>query len=410
MHFTVEFTSIILHAATIEVAAASESDTVSHYLGWTRNGTAAIRTAIGRERLRILHTEASLGWGGQEIRVLSEARGLIERGHIVHLAVPGEARAFGEALKRKVPVTALPIGRKNLRGLRAMRRHLLAHPVDVINVHSSTDSWLAALACATVRNAPPIVRTRHISAPIPNNIATRWLYGSATRRIVTTGEALRRQIIEANRLPPDKVLSVPTGIDLDRFAPVDRDAARASLGLGQGVHYIGIVATLRSWKGHLHLLEAMTHLTDSRLLIIGDGPMRDVIEARIASLGLGGRVTLTSHQDDPAPWLNALDAFCLPSYANEGVPQALMQAMAMGLPVVTTPVGSITEIVRNEETGLIVPPANSQAIAAAITRLRDDAELADRIGRAARAYAMSTFGAARMLDRMEQVFRDAVAG
>ncbi len=384
--------------------------TGSSYLVWARNGTAAIRTAIERERLRILHTEASLGWGGQEIRVLSEARGLIDRGHAVHLATPAEARAYHEALKRKVPVTALPIGRKNPRGLLAMRRHLLAHPVDVINVHSSTDSWLAALACATISNAPPIVRTRHISAAIPNNIATRWLYGSATRKIVTTGEALRRQIIEANRLPAEKVLSVPTGIELDRFIPRDRGTARASLGLSQRAHYIGIVATLRSWKGHLHLLKAMTHLADSRLLIIGEGPMRDVIEARIAALDLGARVTLTSHQEDPAPWLNVLDVFCLPSYANEGVPQALMQAMAIGLPVVTTPVGSITEIVQHEATGLIVPPSNPQAIAAAITRLRDDTELADRIGRAARAFAMSAFGSAKMLDRMEQVFREAVAG
>ncbi len=357
--------------------------------------------------MKILHTEASLGWGGQEIRVLSEARGLIERGHDVHLATPLEARAFREAHKWRVPVTALPIGRKNLRGLFALRRYLIEHPVDVINVHSSTDSWLAAIACATTRHAPPIVRTRHISAPIPNNPATRWLYRHATRRIVTTGEGLRRQIIKANRLPANQVLSIPTGIDLDRFAPADRAQARASLGLNPRAYIVGIVATLRSWKGHVHLLDAMTRLPDALLLIVGDGPQRAPIEQRIEALGLAGRVILAAHQDDPVPWLNAMDVFCLPSYANEGVPQALMQAMAMGLPVVTTPIGSIAEIVEHELTGLLVPPADPAAIAAAIERLRQDPEQANRIGRAAREHALRTFGADKMLDRMEQVFREA---
>ncbi len=372
-------------------------------------GPASARSTNAGARLKILHTESSLGWGGQEIRVLSEARGLIDRGHDVRLATPAEARSFREAEKWRVPVSALPIGRKSLRGLLALRRHLLACPVDVINVHSSTDSWLAALACAATRDAPPIVRTRHISAPIPNNPATRWLYGRATRRIVTTGEGLRRQIIEANRLPAHQVLSIPTGIDLDRFAPADRTKTRAALGLDPHAYIIGIVATLRSWKGHVHLLEAMTGLSEALLLIVGDGPQKEPLQRRVRSLGLAERVIFTSHQDDPVPWLNAMDVFCLPSYANEGVPQALMQAMAIGLPVVTTPIGSIAEIVDNESTGILVPPSDPAAITAAIAGLRGDARRAAKIGSAARAYALRTFGADKMLDRMEQVFREAVA-
>src|SRR6266849_5527034 len=127
-------------------------------------------------RMRILHTEASLGWGGQEIRILDEAEGISRRGHSVALAAPREASIFQAALKRGLDVVPLPIGRKNLRGLFALRRWLQAHPVDVINTHSSTDSWLAALACATLPGAPAIVRTRHIFASISTNFPTRWLY------------------------------------------------------------------------------------------------------------------------------------------------------------------------------------------------------------------------------------------
>ena len=103
------------------------------------------------------------------------------RGHEVAIVAPREARIYEAALKRGLHVEALPIARKNLGGVLAVRRWLQAHPVDVINSHSSTDSWLAALACATLARAPALVRTRHISASIPNNLPTRWLYRSATR-------------------------------------------------------------------------------------------------------------------------------------------------------------------------------------------------------------------------------------
>ena len=129
--------------------------------------------------MKILHTEASLGWGGQEIRILSEAAGLMARGHLVALACPEESRIFREAERYSVPVVAVAIGKKRLGGLLALRRLLVRQPFDVINTHSSTDSWLAALACASLKGSPPIVRTRHVSTPLGNRATTRWLYDRA---------------------------------------------------------------------------------------------------------------------------------------------------------------------------------------------------------------------------------------
>src|SRR5260221_13547725 len=99
------------------------------------------------QRLRILHTESSLGWGGQEIRVLTEARGVAGRGHEVALAAPPEARIFREAPRYGVEAIALPIGRKGISGMLALRGFLARRAFDVVNTHSSTDAWLAALAC-----------------------------------------------------------------------------------------------------------------------------------------------------------------------------------------------------------------------------------------------------------------------
>jgi len=360
------------------------------------------------EKLHIVHTEASLGWGGQEIRILTEAQGMVERGHRVTLLCPLEARIHAAAQERGVPVEALPIGRKRPGGVLALRRWLIANPTDVINTHSSTDTWLVALACRFLKRPPPLVRTRHISAPIPNNRATRWLYATATRHIVTTGGALRRQLIEDNGFDADHITSVPTGIASDHFVPGDQAAARARLGLPQGAPLIGIVATLRSWKGHRYLLEAFVRLpADTGLVIVGDGPQRQNIEAKIRELGIGDRVTLAGNQADVLPWLQALDLFALPSYANEGVPQAILQAMSCGLPVVTTPVGSILEVVEHGRSGLIVEPQQVEPLAGALASLLANAALRERLGQAARREAERRFGIAAMLDRMERIFLDA---
>ena len=356
--------------------------------------------------MKIVHTEASCGWGGQEIRILEEAQGMIARGHEVTVLCPSESRILAEASRWSVPTQALPIGRKNFGGLLAMRRWLTTHKVDVLNTHSSTDSWLAALACATINNPPPIVRTRHISAPVPDNAPTRWLYTKATRHIVTTGEALRKELSEKNGYPVAMITSVPTGIDPSRFFSGDKRQARKQLGLDVDRHYIGIVATLRSWKGHLYLLDAFAQLDAAgwTLLIVGDGPMREAIDSRIAELGVTDRVIVAGQQINPEDWLRALDIFCLPSYANEGVPQALVQAMMTELPIVTTAVGGIPEIVADEKTGLVVTARSANALAAAIQRLIAAPDLRDSLGIRARKAAVADYSRSVMLDRMAKLF------
>jgi glycosyltransferase involved in cell wall biosynthesis len=338
--------------------------------------------------------------------VLEEASGMLARGHRVSLLCPREARIFEEAARRGVPAVALPIARKGLVGLFAMRNWLARARCDVLNSHSSTDSWLAALALVGMRPRPALVRTRHISTAIPDNTATRWLYQSATRHIVTTGERLRLQLIRDNGYRPESIDSVPTGIDLGRYVPADRAQAKARLGLDPAQACIGIVATLRSWKGHRYLVEAFAALKqrEARLLMVGDGPVRDALQEQVAQLGLAQRVLMPGNQAEVTPWLQALDVFVLPSYANEGVPQALMQAMAAGVPVISTPIGSIEELVRHGETGLLGPPREADALRAAIERLLAEPDLGQRLAQAALAWVRERYSRERMLERMEAIF------
>jgi glycosyltransferase involved in cell wall biosynthesis len=367
--------------------------------------------------LNILHTEASLGWGGQEIRVLTEAAGMQQRGHRVWVAAPPEAKITERAAQFGVQSVALPIGRKRLPGLFALRGWLKTQAIDIINTHSSTDTWLAALACIGLRNThgqqPKIVRTRHISAPVKNDWANRWLYGKAVKRVVTTGEAISQLLVNTLGLRQEQVLSIPTGIDLQRYQPRLPEAqpphTPESFGFPSGAKMVGIVATLRSWKGHRYLVEALQQVPDLCLVIVGDGPGWEPLHQQVAQLGLQQRVKLVGNQADVVPYLQSMDLFCLPSYANEGVPQALLQAMACGLPIVTTPVGAIPEIIRHEDNGLIVPPQSVPPLAEALQRLVNDPALQAKLSEGALRYARAHADIALMLNRMEAVFTQALA-
>lgn len=360
--------------------------------------------------MKILHTEASEGWGGQEIRILDEAAGFIARGYDVHVAATANAQITPAARKRGIPVHAMPVNRRSLGALRALLALVSRLRPDVIVTHSSTDSWLVSVGSLFMRPRPAIVRLRHISGPVGRGRLNRWLYGRVPARIVTTGEAIRRMLIERLALPPERVMSVPTGTDLTRFRPGDRVAARRTLDLPADQWIVGIVATLRSWKGHRFLISAMTdpRLETARLVIVGDGPQEPHLRKQVHDLGLDGRVTFAGRQDDVRSWLHAFSVFVLPSTGNEGIPQALMQAMASELPVVTTAAGAIPELVRDHENGLVVATENPKALSDAICEIANDRALRQRLAVAARREVEQKHTKAAMLDAMEDVFRQAV--
>ena len=359
--------------------------------------------------MKILHSEASLGWGGQEIRILTESKGMIELGHQVSIAAPAHAPIFKRAADMSIPTVDLPIDRKRPINLLSVINWLKQHQYNVINTHSSTDSWLFGLASLFVSNPAPIVRTRHISAPINNNMFSRWLYTKSAQHIVTTGERLRQQLISENRFPASQITSIPTGIDNSIFTPGEQNIARKALGLPVDKRIIGIIATIRSWKGHIYLASAFAKYhhsinPNSLLLIVGDGPARAPLEEEIERSGISDAVLFAGNQTSVTPWLQALDYFVLPSYANEGVPQAMLQAMHCRKPIITTDVGSICDAVQHEKSALIVSPKSADEISAAIDRLDQDAELRESIASNAYNIANSEFTLSNMLNKMEHIF------
>ena len=362
-----------------------------------------------RHAYTILHTESSLGWGGQEHRVLAEAKAMRQRGHRVLFACDPRGELYRRA--GDADFTVIPLvwgGLHNLKSWLALRRLLRWESIEILNTHSSLDSWVGALAWRSLRVRPLLVRTRHLSTRVKNNWTTRWLY-QAPAAIITTGEVTRELLRCHLGVSPQRLFSIPTGVPLDEFAPREKDRhLLAELAIPPGAFVFGTVAVLRSWKGHLFLLEAFSQLirggANAFLVVVGKGPYRGVIEEKVAQLGLKDCVRLTGHQEDIPWWFSVMDAVVLASYAHEGVPQSVLQALAMAKPVIGTAVGGIPEVVLDGETGLLAPPRDPKALAGAMARLLSDPDLRAVLGRRGRELVTARFSLERMAAEIEAVY------
>jgi glycosyltransferase involved in cell wall biosynthesis len=311
-------------------------------------------------------------------------------------------------------VWRLPFRRQIDPRLTRQVHHLLTRErVELVNTHSSVDSWVASLAARTTRI--PVIRTRHLSVPLKKDPFSRLVYWTLCDRIVTTGEAIRRLFLEELRLDPAKVISIPTGVDLSVFNPngVEENRVRREMGMDERTPLIGIVAVLRSWKGHRLFLESvppiLRQVPQARFLIVGDGPQRANIRRWIQDMGLAEAVMMLGHREDIPEVFSVLDVVVSASTAAEGVPQALLQALAMRRPVVATRVGAVPEVIRHEETGLLVPPRDPAALAAAIAALLADPERGASLGNAGRQLVEKEFALEVMVDRLEDLYAEILA-
>lgn len=357
--------------------------------------------------MTILHTEASRGWGGQEIRILNEMLGIKSRGYEVLLATQPDSSIYGRARERGIKVMGLRMDAAHfIPSALALRNIIKQNNVKIINTHSSKDSWIGSIAgrLAGVK----VLRTRHISSKLNKGRLTRLVYGPLCDRIITTGKFIRNQIIDELALAPDKVRSIPTGIDIERFKTADGAKIRSELGIASHAPVLGIAAVLRSWKGHSHLISAMPDILsafpDARLMIVGDGPRRARIELEKRELGLGESVILTGHREDIPEVISSFDIAVIASYASEGIPQFALQAMASGRPVVGTKIGGIPEVIHHDVNGLLVDSGNPLLIANAVKTLLGNPEKMKRMGEAGRRMAVEGHTTGKMLDSLEALY------
>lgn len=360
---------------------------------------------MNTKKYHIVHTESSASWGGQEIRTLNEVKLFSEQGHKVTLITAINSPIASRAKDYNINLIELPIHKKSLKCLLAMRQWIANNEFDIINTHSSWDSWMVAISMCLKTKKRPLIRTRHVSTKVSNNIATRWLYHVASNHIVTTGKEVKKSLIEYNGIPSHKITSIPSYVDCQQFTPSkDKIASKKIVNLPTEKTIITIVAILRSWKGHQHLIEAVSQLKHQNihLAIVGDGPQMNAVQQQIENLKLEDKVTICGNQKNVTPWLQATDIFVHPSYGQEGVPQSVMQAMACHLPIIATPVGSTTELI-NSNTGILIDPENPSLIKEKIEELLASPEKSKRLAENAYNHIKKNYDIKFMYTEMHQV-------
>lgn len=364
---------------------------------------------VSRPPLHILHTESSLGLGGQELRIVAEAQGLRARGHAVVLAVQPSSQLARLARQAGIAVEEIRMSPERLPAIIAdFLRAIRHHRVDVINTHGSLDSWAASIAGRLSARKPVIVRSRHKTTPIAPSWRHRVLYRSLPHAIVTTGEAVRRHLVEEHGVPSERVVSIPTGVDVRRFVRHGHPDRSSEHGEDNEETIVGTVAFLRDYKGLDVLIAAAREIVavhpHVKVWIIGEGPERGRLERMIDDLGLEKHVKLWGHRTEIPQWLSCMKVFVMPSTGAEGVPQALTQALAMERPVVASSVGGIPEVVEHGLTGLLVPPNDPNRLAKAVLLLLGNPVLRDRLGRAGRRRVVEEYSLTRMLEKTEELY------
>ena len=310
------------------------------------------------EVIKVLHTEWSDGWGGQEIRIINEMIAVREQGIEVFLACRDHAIIKQKALENNIKVFILPFkGNADFKTLFSLRAIIKEHSIDIINTHSGKDTWVGGLAAKLA--GAKFIRTRHLSNRIRSS-RTNFINELADY-IFTTGESVRADMIKYNRISPEKIQSIPTGIDDDLFDPdkYNKQVCRSQFNIQDGEIAIGIIAVLRQFKRHdlfLKMAKALIEQypeTKFTFLIAGDGPQKENIINWIDELDLAKNVVLLGHVNQVPELLSALDIFVLSSDSKEGVPQSVMQALLMNKAVVSTDSGSTLDLLYQDNFQLV---------------------------------------------------------
>jgi glycosyltransferase involved in cell wall biosynthesis len=360
--------------------------------------------------LTVLHTESSLGWGGQENRTLNEMLGLRELGHRAVLACRSGAKLGARAREAGFEVFETPMRNAiDLPAILRLRRCMQECRADIVNTHSGRDTQLAGMAAHTLARRPRIVRTRHLALPI----TSRFTYSVLPDHVVTVSAHVAHTLVKAG-VPAQNVAAVPTGIDLSRYAAAPGSGTlRGELGLADDVPLVGTVAILRRKKGHAELLEAvpavLARFPEAHFVFAGDGPQRENLEQRIAELGLGERVHLLGLRRDVVNVLASLDLFVLPTH-QEALGTAFVEAGAMGLVTIGSNVDGVPEIVGDGETGKLVPVNDPPALALAIVELLADPAQRHAMGESARQKVATHFSREAMVAGMVAVYEKVLAG
>jgi len=300
----------------------------------------------------------------------------------------------------------------DLRALARLRVQLRCQRAEVIHAHNAAATYLTACATVLQRRSGAWVVTRHGMGEVRRDSRKERLFRWAARRygaVVAVCLAAQRQFVASGMALTSRSAVICNGIRVDGIIPATvstRAQARRQLGLASGDFIVGSVGRLNWAKNYGLLINAFGRslaATEATLVLVGDGPEKEPLQAAAAAANLSSRVRFLGDRSDVQAILPAFDVFCLSS-RTEGYSIALLEATSAGLAVVATDVGGNSEIIQNAVSGLLVPSGDERALAAALTGLHDDCELRTRLAQAARSWALGHAGVDTMVASYQRLY------
>jgi len=289
--------------------------------------------------------------------------------------------------------------------------------IDLLHTHLPWSGIIGRLTSRYV-GLRAVIYTEH-SLWLKHNYITRTLNRltiAMTHKVITVSEAVRRSILENCNDLTERIVTIPNGIDLQviRSRHVDADSLRQVLGIPTDAYVVGNVARLSPAKGHIYLLDALVQLRRwnpkvCAVMVGRDAGSEAQLKARIRELDLQDNVILTGYRSDAIELMQIFNVFVIPSFF-EGMPVALLEAMALGKPVVVTAVGGNLEVVRHSIEGMLVPPGDGEALAEAIKFLINNPEIANSYGYHAQKRVEAEFTLERMVERYLNVYHEVLEG
>ncbi|MEM7166726.1 MAG: glycosyltransferase [Planctomycetota bacterium] len=364
-------------------------------------------------QLQTLHINTERTWRGGEKQALLLMEGLLRDGHgvdlVCHPDTPMEARARASG----VSVHPMPLrGELNPAPTLRIRKLMKREQYDVCHMHTSHAHSFGVFARGW-RKRPITVVSRRVDFSIYRRGAfgMNWFkYRFGVDRYVAISRAIR-DVLVRDGVPAANIEVVHSAVPPPPEPKLSPSALREQLGIPEAAPVLGNVAHLASHKGQIHLIAALPQLLQQipelHLVIAGDGEERASLERTARELGVTERVHLPGFTDDVPAYLALFDAFCMPS-VQEGLGTSLLDALHAQLPTIASEVGGIPEVIRHEETGLLVPPADPDALAAGIIRLFLEPQFARKLATRGHEVATQEFSVEQMVAGNVAVYRETI--
>jgi L-malate glycosyltransferase len=354
-----------------------------------------------------IHVDTARTWRGGQRQVLLTVLGLRERGHRTVLVAHPEGELAGRASEGHDLIRLAPRAEVDLHAGWKLSRIIKDLTPDIVHAHDPHAVALASLALSflTGGKCPGLVASRRVAFHLKAHTFSRWKYHQVDC-FIAASNAIQQMLI-GDGIAPDRVVTVYEGIDLHRVQAEPFANIHAELWLPKQAPIVGAVAALTQEKGHKYLVDAaalvVREVPDARFVIFGEGELRPALERQIKDLHLDKHFVLPGFRADILSFIKSFDVFVMSSLF-EGLGTSLLDAMALSKATVASDTGGIPEVVSHGETGLLVPPRDTRALASAIATLLKDPERRERMGRAGLERVTRLFSADQMVERTLGVY------